>query len=138
MAHDPVQVVRVQIVHPELQSPQGQAVKVSAAAQRVHHEPHHQRQVRQEGGQPCRHREAQLDEDVLDRDVLRAVVQLAQLRKEQREEREDLLRSVGAVAPCGVSSEVSKAKGQRDRGGRANVGGRGYKQHGPANILEEP
>lgn len=84
VAHDPVQVVRVQVVHPELKRPQRQPVEITPAPQRVHHESHHQRQVRQKGGKPGRDSEAQLHEDVLDGHLLRTVVELAQLRQQQR------------------------------------------------------
>lgn len=50
VAHDLVQVVRVQIVHPELQRSQGQTVQLPPTPQGVHHEAHHEGQVGQERG----------------------------------------------------------------------------------------
>lgn len=93
VAHDPVEVVRVKVVHPELERPQRQTVEVTPAPQSVHHESHHERQVRQERRKPCRHRQAQLYKNVLDRNLLCAVVKLAELRQQQWKERVDLLGS---------------------------------------------
>lgn len=93
VAHDPVQVVRVKIVHPELERPQSQTIEIASAPQSVHHKPHHEGQVRQERRKPRRHRQAQLHEDILDGNLLCAVVKLAELRQQQGEERIYLLGS---------------------------------------------
>lgn len=87
VAHDPIEVVWVEVIHPEFQGAQSQPVEVTSAPQRVHHEPHHQGQVGQERRKPGRHGKAELHENVLYGHILRAVVQLAQLGQEQRKKR---------------------------------------------------
>lgn len=95
MTHDPVQVVRIQVVHPELERPQRETVEITSTPQGVHHEPHHKGQVRQKRRKPCRHRQAQLYQNVFDGNLLCAVVKLAELRQQQGEKGVDLLGSQG-------------------------------------------